>query len=157
MKYDSVSDSGTILRNGPSEGLKQLFLKLLEVGCYHVVGGFWWLALGLMMKPWPVGRRDVEEFWDIDKKKLGEGSYGTVSKCSNKSTGADRIQPRQLRGPGLLFSLWPNGPKMVPKLLPNSPETIAKWSQLVPKCSNDCPKVVSNMVPTLSQNCFNGV
>jgi len=32
----------------------------------------------------------ITEFWDIDKKKLGEGSYGTVSKCSNKSTGVTR-------------------------------------------------------------------
>jgi len=32
----------------------------------------------------------LTEFYDIDKKKLGEGSYGTVSKCTNKSTGAIR-------------------------------------------------------------------
>jgi calcium-dependent protein kinase len=32
----------------------------------------------------------ITEFYDIDKKKLGEGSYGTVSKCTNKSTGVTR-------------------------------------------------------------------
>jgi len=32
----------------------------------------------------------ITEFYDIDKKKLGEGSYGTVSKATNKSTGAVR-------------------------------------------------------------------
>jgi calcium-dependent protein kinase len=32
----------------------------------------------------------ITEFYDIDKKKLGEGSYGTVCKCSNKSTGVTR-------------------------------------------------------------------
>jgi len=32
----------------------------------------------------------ITEFWDIDKKKLGEGSYGAVSKCTNKSTGVTR-------------------------------------------------------------------
>jgi calcium-dependent protein kinase len=32
----------------------------------------------------------ITEFYDIDKKKLGEGSYGAVSKCTNKSTGATR-------------------------------------------------------------------
>jgi len=32
----------------------------------------------------------ITEFWDIDKKKLGEGSYGSVSKCNNKSTGVTR-------------------------------------------------------------------
>merc|ERR1719214_525170 len=32
----------------------------------------------------------ITEFYDIDKKKLGEGSYGAVSKCSNKSTGVTR-------------------------------------------------------------------
>jgi len=29
----------------------------------------------------------LHEFYDVDKKKLGEGSYGAVSKCTNKSTG----------------------------------------------------------------------
>jgi len=32
----------------------------------------------------------INEFYDIDKKKLGEGSYGTVSKATNKSTNAVR-------------------------------------------------------------------
>jgi len=32
----------------------------------------------------------ITEFYDIDKKKLGEGSYGSVSKCTNKSTGVTR-------------------------------------------------------------------
>jgi calcium-dependent protein kinase len=32
----------------------------------------------------------ITEFYDIDKKKLGEGSYGSVSKCVNKSTKATR-------------------------------------------------------------------
>jgi calcium-dependent protein kinase len=32
----------------------------------------------------------ITDFWDIDKKKLGEGSYGSVSKCNNKSTGVTR-------------------------------------------------------------------
>jgi calcium-dependent protein kinase len=32
----------------------------------------------------------ITEFYDIDKKKLGEGSYGAVSKCTNKSTGVTR-------------------------------------------------------------------
>jgi len=32
----------------------------------------------------------IAEFYDIDKKKLGEGSYGAVSKCKNKSTGVTR-------------------------------------------------------------------
>jgi serine/threonine protein kinase/uridine kinase len=32
----------------------------------------------------------ITTFYDIDKEKLGEGSYGTVSKCTNKSTGAVR-------------------------------------------------------------------
>lgn len=32
----------------------------------------------------------ITEFWNIDKKKLGEGSYGSVSKCTNKSTGVTR-------------------------------------------------------------------
>jgi len=32
----------------------------------------------------------ITEFYDIDKKKLGEGSYGTVSKATNKSTHAVR-------------------------------------------------------------------
>jgi len=32
----------------------------------------------------------ITEFYDIDKKKLGEGSYGTVSKATNKSTKAAR-------------------------------------------------------------------
>merc|ERR1719174_617870 len=32
----------------------------------------------------------ITEFYDIDKKKLGEGSYGTVSKCTNKATGVTR-------------------------------------------------------------------
>jgi len=32
----------------------------------------------------------ITEFYDIDKKKLGEGSYGAVSKCTNKSTGVVR-------------------------------------------------------------------
>jgi len=32
----------------------------------------------------------ITEFWDIDKKKLGEGSYGAVSKCINKTTGVTR-------------------------------------------------------------------
>jgi calcium-dependent protein kinase len=32
----------------------------------------------------------ITEFYDIDKKKLGEGSYGAVSKCTNKSTGVAR-------------------------------------------------------------------
>jgi len=32
----------------------------------------------------------IQSFYDIDKKKMGEGSYGTVSKCTNKSTGAVR-------------------------------------------------------------------
>jgi len=32
----------------------------------------------------------LTEFYDIDKKKLGEGSYGTVSKCKNKGSGAVR-------------------------------------------------------------------
>jgi calcium-dependent protein kinase len=30
----------------------------------------------------------VIEFYDIDKKKLGEGSYGFVQKCVNKATGS---------------------------------------------------------------------
>jgi len=32
----------------------------------------------------------IQEFYDIDKKKLGEGSYGAVSKCHNKATGVTR-------------------------------------------------------------------
>mmetsp|Transcript_19572 Transcript_19572/g.36645 ORF Transcript_19572/g.36645 Transcript_19572/m.36645 type:complete len:501 (-) Transcript_19572:73-1575(-) len=32
----------------------------------------------------------IQDFYDIDKKKLGEGSYGAVSKCTNKSTGVTR-------------------------------------------------------------------
>mmetsp|Transcript_32416 Transcript_32416/g.51679 ORF Transcript_32416/g.51679 Transcript_32416/m.51679 type:complete len:504 (+) Transcript_32416:59-1570(+) len=32
----------------------------------------------------------ITDFYDIDKKKLGEGSYGSVSKCTNKSTGVSR-------------------------------------------------------------------
>jgi len=28
----------------------------------------------------------IEDFYSIDKKKLGEGSYGSVSKCTNKAT-----------------------------------------------------------------------
>jgi len=32
----------------------------------------------------------IQDFYDIDKKKLGEGSYGSVSKAKNKSTGAVR-------------------------------------------------------------------
>jgi len=32
----------------------------------------------------------VNEFYDMDKKKLGEGSYGTVTKGKNKNTGAVR-------------------------------------------------------------------
>mmetsp|Transcript_106141 Transcript_106141/g.165698 ORF Transcript_106141/g.165698 Transcript_106141/m.165698 type:complete len:519 (-) Transcript_106141:164-1720(-) len=32
----------------------------------------------------------ITDFYDIDKKKLGEGSYGAVSKCTNKSTGVTR-------------------------------------------------------------------
>jgi len=32
----------------------------------------------------------ITDFWEIDKKKLGEGSYGAVSKCKNKSTGVTR-------------------------------------------------------------------
>mmetsp|Transcript_62086 Transcript_62086/g.114378 ORF Transcript_62086/g.114378 Transcript_62086/m.114378 type:complete len:501 (-) Transcript_62086:57-1559(-) len=32
----------------------------------------------------------IQDFYDIDKKKLGEGSYGSVSKCTNKSTGVTR-------------------------------------------------------------------
>jgi calcium-dependent protein kinase len=32
----------------------------------------------------------ITEFYDIDKKKLGEGSYGTVSKCVSKGTGVTR-------------------------------------------------------------------
>jgi len=32
----------------------------------------------------------ITEFYDIDKKKLGEGSYGAVMKCNNKATGVTR-------------------------------------------------------------------
>merc|ERR1719454_2050797 len=32
----------------------------------------------------------LQEFYDMDKKKLGEGSYGSVCKGTNKSTGAPR-------------------------------------------------------------------
>jgi len=32
----------------------------------------------------------IQDFYDIDKKKLGEGSYGSVSKAKNKSTGQIR-------------------------------------------------------------------
>jgi len=32
----------------------------------------------------------LTEYYDVDKKKLGEGSYGTVSKCKNKGSGAVR-------------------------------------------------------------------
>lgn len=32
----------------------------------------------------------LTEFYDLDKKKIGEGSYGTVCKATNKSTGAAR-------------------------------------------------------------------
>merc|ERR1719265_135011 len=32
----------------------------------------------------------LTEHYDVDKKKLGEGSYGTVSKCCSKATGATR-------------------------------------------------------------------
>jgi len=32
----------------------------------------------------------ITEFYDVDKKKLGEGSYGTVSKGVNKATGVSR-------------------------------------------------------------------
>jgi calcium-dependent protein kinase len=32
----------------------------------------------------------LHEFYVVDKKKLGEGSYGAVSKCTNKSTGVVR-------------------------------------------------------------------
>lgn len=32
----------------------------------------------------------ITDFYNIDKKKLGEGSYGAVSKCTNKATGVTR-------------------------------------------------------------------
>jgi len=32
----------------------------------------------------------IQDFYNIDKKKIGEGSYGSVSKCNNKSTGVTR-------------------------------------------------------------------
>mmetsp|Transcript_104625 Transcript_104625/g.272323 ORF Transcript_104625/g.272323 Transcript_104625/m.272323 type:complete len:495 (+) Transcript_104625:75-1559(+) len=32
----------------------------------------------------------VQDFYDLDKKKLGEGSYGSVSKAKNKASGAIR-------------------------------------------------------------------
>jgi len=32
----------------------------------------------------------ITEFYEIDKKKLGEGSYGAVSKCTSKATGVTR-------------------------------------------------------------------
>eukprot|EP00747_Dinoflagellata_sp_TGD_P148505 gnl/TRDRNA2_/TRDRNA2_176928_c3_seq5.p1 gnl/TRDRNA2_/TRDRNA2_176928_c3~~gnl/TRDRNA2_/TRDRNA2_176928_c3_seq5.p1 ORF type:complete len:523 (+),score=148.64 gnl/TRDRNA2_/TRDRNA2_176928_c3_seq5:44-1570(+) len=32
----------------------------------------------------------ITEFYDLDKKKLGEGSYGTVCKATNKTTGVTR-------------------------------------------------------------------
>merc|ERR1719159_1861646 len=32
----------------------------------------------------------LHEFYDVDKKKMGEGSYGAVSKAKNKSTGVVR-------------------------------------------------------------------
>lgn len=32
----------------------------------------------------------IADFYEVDKKKLGEGSYGSVSKCKNKSTGVTR-------------------------------------------------------------------
>jgi len=32
----------------------------------------------------------IIDFYDINKKKIGEGSYGTVSKCTSKSTGVTR-------------------------------------------------------------------
>jgi calcium-dependent protein kinase len=32
----------------------------------------------------------LQDFYDVDKKKIGEGSYGSVSKAKNKSTGAQR-------------------------------------------------------------------
>jgi len=32
----------------------------------------------------------ITDYWDIKKTKLGEGSYGFVQKCVNKSTGATR-------------------------------------------------------------------
>jgi len=32
----------------------------------------------------------IQEFYNIDKKKLGEGSYGSVSKCTHKTTKAVR-------------------------------------------------------------------
>jgi len=32
----------------------------------------------------------IIDFWDINKKKIGEGSYGSVSKATNKSTGVSR-------------------------------------------------------------------
>mmetsp|Transcript_113932 Transcript_113932/g.368644 ORF Transcript_113932/g.368644 Transcript_113932/m.368644 type:complete len:493 (-) Transcript_113932:66-1544(-) len=32
----------------------------------------------------------VQDFYDLDKKKLGEGSYGSVSKAKNKASGAVR-------------------------------------------------------------------
>jgi len=32
----------------------------------------------------------ISEFYDLDKKKLGEGSYGSVSKCKAKTTGVTR-------------------------------------------------------------------
>jgi len=44
----------------------------------------------------------IQEFYDIDKKKLGEGSYGSVSKGKNKKTGATRaiksIGKAQMKG-----------------------------------------------------------
>merc|ERR1719343_67672 len=32
----------------------------------------------------------IHDFYDMDKKKLGEGSYGSVCKAKNKSTGSIR-------------------------------------------------------------------
>eukprot|EP00435_Cladocopium_sp_Y103_P002814 s4259_g1.t1 len=33
---------------------------------------------------------EIEEFYDVEDTKIGEGSFGRVCKCTNKSTGAER-------------------------------------------------------------------
>eukprot|EP00913_Durusdinium_trenchii_P003821 g3538.t1 len=33
---------------------------------------------------------DIEDFYDVEDTKIGEGSFGRVCRCTNKSTGAER-------------------------------------------------------------------
>ncbi|CAJ1427408.1 unnamed protein product [Effrenium voratum] len=34
--------------------------------------------------------RDINDFYDVEDEKIGEGSFGRVCKCANRSTGAER-------------------------------------------------------------------